>query len=137
MIQEYQHPGYPVLILAASRITELFYKGGQLFLFIYSAQSVSLFFRILSIIALYFIAKELVGDKYAFWSMIILIILPKPAEYGSDALSDWPHMFFLAAGILTLFYGAKYIKWWLFAIAGLAGGLGYMIRPEGAQVIEQ
>ena len=135
MIQEYQHPGYPVLILAATKIVGLFYKGGQLFLFIYSAQAASLLFRILSIIVLYFIAKEIVGTKFAFWAMIILIILPKPAEYGSDVLSDWPHMFFLAAGMLALLYGAKFGKWWYFAIAGLAGGLGYLIRPEGAQVV--
>ena len=135
MLAEYQHPGYPFLILGASKITGLLYKGDQLFRFIYSAQSVALFFRILTIIVLYLIGKELVGSRYAFWAMLVLILLPKPAEYGSDALSDWPHLFFLAVGMLLLFYGAKFKKWWLFAFAGLAGGLAYLIRPEGAQVV--
>ncbi len=135
MIQEYQHPGYPVLILAATKITGLFYKGSQLFLFIYSAQTAALFFRILTIIVLYLLGKELVGERLSFWAVLILIILPKPSEYGSDALSDWPNMFFIATGMLLLFYGAKYGKWWLFALTGLAGGMAYLIRPEGAQVI--
>jgi 4-amino-4-deoxy-L-arabinose transferase-like glycosyltransferase len=135
MLQEYQHPGYPVLILAASKATDLFYKGGQLFRFIYAAQATALLFRILAIIVLYFFGKELVGARYAFRAVLILILLPKPAEYGSDALSDWPHLFFLALGMLMLFYGAKFGKWWLFTLAGLAGGLAYLIRPEGAQVV--
>lgn len=135
MIQQAQHPGYPALILAAAKITGLFYHGDQLFLFIYSAQAVSLLFRILTIVVLYFLGKELIGTRFSFWAVLILIMLPKPAEYGSDALSDWPNLFFLTAGMLSLFYGAKYGKWWLFAITGLAGGLAYLIRPEGAQVI--
>ena len=135
MIQEYQHPGYPILILAATKITDLFYIESQLFLFIYSAQAAALFFRILTIIVLYFLGKKLVGTSLSFWAVLILIILPKPAEYGSDALSDWPNIFFIATGMLLLFYGAKYGKWWLFALTGLAGGLAYLIRPEGAQVV--
>ncbi len=135
MLQEYQHPGYPFLILAASKITGLFYKGSELFRFIYSAQAAALFFRILAIIVLYFLGKELVGARYSFQAILILVLLPKPAEYGSDALSDWPTLFFLSAGMLMLFYGAKFGKWWMFELAGLAGGLGYLVRPEGAQVV--
>ncbi len=135
MIREYQHPGYPVLILAASKITGLFYNGGQLFCYIYSAQGIALLFRMFAIIVLYFFAKKAVGDRFAFWAIMILILLPKPAEYGSDALSDWPALFFLAAGMLLLLDGAKYNKWWSFGLAGIAAGLGYLIRPEGTQVV--
>ena len=135
MIQEYQHPGYPVLILAAAKIASLFYKASKLFLFIYSAQAVSLLFRIFTIIVLYFLGREFIGSRLSFWAVFILIILPKPAHYGSDVLSDWPNMFFIAMGMLLLLYGAKYSKWWLFTLAGLAGGLAYLVRPEGAQVV--
>lgn len=135
MIQEYQHPGYPVFILAATKITGLFYKASQLFLFIYSAQGAALLCRILTIIVLYFLGKYLVGPRLSLWGVLILIMLPKPAEYGSDALSDWPNMFFIAMGMLMLFYGAKHGKWWLFTLAGIAAGMAYLIRPEGAQII--
>jgi hypothetical protein len=135
MLREYQHPGYPVLILVASKIAGLFYKGSQLFCFIYSAQGAALLFRLFSIIVLYFFAKEQVGERFALWGIFILILLPKPAEYGSDALSDWPALFFLALGMLFLFYGAKYKKLWMFGFSGLVAGLAYLVRPEGAQVI--
>jgi hypothetical protein len=62
------------------------------------------------------------------------VFLPKPAEYGSDALSDWPHIFFLAVGVWLLMRAANG-KWWLFGFAGLAAGMGYLIRPECAQVV--
>lgn len=135
MVREYQHPGYPMLIFAASKVTGLIYKGRQLFCFIYAAQAAALLFRLFTIVVLYYLAKEIVGNKFAFWAMFILVLLPKPAEFGSDALSDWPALFFLAAGMLSLLYGAKYRIWWMFAIAGLAAGLGYLIRPEGAQIV--
>jgi hypothetical protein len=71
----------------------------------------------------------------SFWAVLILILLPKPAEYGSDALSDWPHLFFLLTGLLFLLIGAANKRWWLFGFAGLAAGAGYLIRPECAQLL--
>ena len=70
----------------------------------------------------------------SFWAILILILLPKPAKYGSDVLSDWPSLFFYTAGLLLLFKGAVNKKWWMFGLAGLAGGAGYLIRPECAMV---
>ena len=134
ILREYQHPGYPVLILAANKITGLVCKD-KLFSLIYSSQGAALLFRILAIIVLYVLGKDLVGSRNSFWTLLILILLPKPAEYGSDALSDWPHMFFLAIGMLLLIRGAVSGKWWILGLAGLAGGLGYLVRPEGAQVV--
>jgi hypothetical protein len=84
---------------------------------------------------LYFIGKQLFGNKMSFWAILILILLPKPAEYGSDALSDWPHLFFLAAGMLLLFKGAVKKSCWMFGFVGFASGAGYLIRPECIQVI--
>ena len=102
---------------------------------IYCAQSVTLIFRLLAIVVLYFIAKQLFGAGMSFWAVLILILLPKPAEYGSDALSDWPHLIFLLTGLLFLLRGAENKRWWLFGFAGLAAGTGYLIRPECAQLV--
>jgi hypothetical protein len=135
MLQQYQHPGYPVMILAARRFVELASQKLSLLEVIYSAQAVSLLLRLLSIVVLYFIGKGLVGAKNSFLAVLILTFLPRPAEYGSDVLSDWPHLFFLAAGLLLLIRGAKNASWRLFGIAGLFGGIGYLVRPECAQVV--
>ena len=135
IIQEDQHPGYPVMILLAHKIPKFFGKHKPVFGWIYSAQSMSLMFRLFTVAVLYFIGKDLVGSKFSFLAILILILLPKPAKYGSDALSDWPHMFFLAAGMLLLMRGAVGGKWWLFGFAGASAGAGYLIRPECAQIV--
>ena len=128
-------PGYPFLIFMAHKFVTLFTDNSSVFTWIYTAQSVTLLCRLIALIVLYFIGKFLVGSKRSFWAILILIILPYPAEFGSDALRDWPHLVFLAAGFLLLLWGAKQGKWWMFGIAGLAGGLGHIIRPECAQLV--
>lgn len=135
MIQKDQHPGYPAMILVIHKAIRLLSESESLFSWIYSAQSIALLFRLLTITVLYFIGRNLVGSRFSFWAILILIFLPKPAWYGSDALSDWPHLFFLATGMLLLIRASTNRRWWLFGFAGLTAGAGYLIRPECAQVI--
>ncbi|MHC4160386.1 MAG: glycosyltransferase family 39 protein, partial [Planctomycetota bacterium] len=134
MARKYQHPGYPLLILLAHKIASVLHEGVSIWSWIYCAQGVALTFRLLAIIAVYFIGRDLVGAEFSFWAVLILVFLPKPAEYGSDALSDWPHIFFLAGGVWLLMRASNG-QWWLFGFAGLAAGMGYLIRPECAQVV--
>ncbi|MGB2807891.1 MAG: glycosyltransferase family 39 protein [Sedimentisphaerales bacterium] len=91
--------------------------------------------RLITLIPLYCIGKFLVGSKRSFWAILVLIMLPYPAEYGSDALRDWPHMLFLALGFLFLLWGAERGKWWIFGMVGLVAGLGCIIRPECVQLV--
>ena len=135
MIEQDEHSGYPAMILGAHKISRLFIKDDSVFSWIYCAQSIAMVFRLLAIVVLYFIGKNLVGAKFSFLAVLILIFLPKPASYGSDGLSDWPHMFFLVAGFLLLTISAKEGKWLLFGLTGLSAGFGYLVRPECAQVI--
>jgi hypothetical protein len=130
MIMEYQHPGYPWLILTAHKMTAFLCENTSLLSWIYCGQSITLIFRLLAVTVLYFIGKHLFGARMSFWGVLILIVLPRPAEYGSDALSDWPHLFFLAAGLFLLLQGATSKRWRLFGFAGLFAGVGYLIRPE-------
>ena len=135
MLGSDHHPGYPVMILAAHKMAGLFAENGPVFGWIYSAQSVALVFRLLAVGVLYFIGKDLVGPRFSFWGVLIIVLLPKSAEYGSDALSDWPHFFFLATGFFLLLRGATHRKLVLFALAGIAAGLGYLVRPECGQLL--
>lgn len=127
--------GYPLLIHTAHKIALAFGAGSSVLTWIYAAQSITLLCRILTLIPLYFIGKLLVGSKWSFWAVLILIILPYPAEFGCDVLRDWPHILFLTVGFLCLLRGAEYGKWWLFGGVGLAAGFGHMIRPECAQLV--
>jgi 4-amino-4-deoxy-L-arabinose transferase-like glycosyltransferase len=128
-------PGYPFLIFIAHTFVGLFNNYPSTQMWIYSAQSITLLCRLLALISLYFIGKLLVGSRNSFWALLILILLPYPAKFGSDALRDWPHVLFLAASFLLLLWGVKQGKWWIFGIAGLVAGLGYIIRPECVQLV--
>ena len=135
IIAQDQHPGYPWLILTSHKVMDSLHENTSVLSWIYCAQSITLIFRLLAITVLYFIAQHLFGTRLSFWCVLILILLPKPAEYGSDALSDWPHLFFMVTGVLLLLKGATNERWWLFGLAGVATGAGYLIRPECAILI--
>ena len=129
------HPGYPFLIFITHKFASFFSNSSSVYSWIYSAQSANLLCRVFALVPLYFIGKLLVGSRNSFWALVILILLPYPAEYGSDALRDWPHILFLATGFLFLLWGAKLGRWWMFGVVGLAAGFGHIIRPECAQLL--
>ena len=128
-------PGYPFLILAAFKCATLFTDNLSNFTWIYAAQSITLLSLLLALIPLYLIGKSFVGRQESFLAMLILVILPYPAEMASDVTREWPHLLFLALGVLALLHGVKGGKWWLFGVAGIVAGLGHMIRPECAQIV--
>jgi len=127
--------GYPFLIYAAHKLAVMLGVSTSSYSWMYSAQAVSLLCRLGALVAVYFIGRLLIGGRQSFWAVLVLIVLPYPAEYGSDVLRDWPYVMFLVAGFLFLLLAAKQSKWWMFGPAGLAAGLGYMIRPECAQLV--
>jgi len=128
-------PGYPFLILIAHKFEGLFSSSTSVQGWIYSAQAVTLLCRLLALIPLYFIGKLLVGSKNSFWALLILIFLPYPARIVCDVVREWPYLLFLATGFFFLLWGAKSRKWWAFGLVGLSSGLGYLVRPESAQLV--
>jgi len=128
-------PGYPFLIFIVHKFIMLFSSSSSIHVWIYTAQSMTLLCRLLAIIPLYFIGKLFVGPRNSFWALLILILLPYPAQFGSDVLRDWPHILFLAVGFLFLLWGVEQGKWWFWGITGLVAGLGFTIRPECAQLL--
>ncbi|MFA5292202.1 MAG: glycosyltransferase family 39 protein [Phycisphaerae bacterium] len=127
--------GYPFLIYSAHRIATLISDIVSVESWIYSAQSVSLLCRVLSLIPLYFIGKLLVGARNSYLALLILIFLPYPAEYGSEVVREWPHLFFLATAFFFLTRASCSGDWRMFAAAGLFAGIGYTIRSECAQIV--
>lgn len=127
--------GYTLLIFATHKLVASLGGGSSLFTWIYSAQSITLLCRLLSLIPLYYIGKLLVDSKRSFQAILILIILPYPAHFVSEVLREWPNILFLASGLLFLFLAVKHSKYWMFGAAGFLAGLGQIIRPECAQII--
>jgi len=128
-------PGYSFLICSTNKLINLFYEESSLKSWIISAQVVSLAGKVIATVALYFVGSLLVGRRMSFWAILILTILPIPAEYGSDALTEWTYIMLLAIGFWLLLLGARFSKWWIFGCVGLIAGLGYLIRPECCQLV--
>ncbi len=128
-------PGYPFLLWAGHEVASLFVQGDPPMLWVYSAQGVTLLCRVLSLVPLYFLGKLLVGGANSFWALFVLVILPYPAFFGSDVLREWPYVLFLSTGVLLLYWGLTTRRWWVLALVGLDAGLGYLIRPECAQLL--
>ncbi len=128
-------PGYPFLLWLAHQGAASFAGQESHMLWVYSAQAITLLCRALALIPLYFLGKHLVGARDSFWALLILIVLPYPAEYGSDVLREWPYVLFLALGFWLLVWGLHNGRWWVLALVGLNAGLGYLIRPESAQLV--
>lgn len=127
--------GYPFLIYLTHNTLGLFTNTESLQSWILSAQTVSLVSKLIAAVALYFVGSFLVGRKAAFWGILILNVLPDSAEYGSDALTEWPYLMFLALGFLMLLWGSRFGNIWMFALAGAAAGIGYLVRSEGCQLL--
>jgi hypothetical protein len=128
-------PGYPFLIFVAHKFVSLFSNSSSVQGWIYSAQGATLLCRLLALIPLYLIGKLLVGGKNSFWALLILIFLPYPARIVCDVVREWPYLLFLATGFFFLLWGTKSGKWWTFGLVGLSSGLGYLVRPESAQLV--
>lgn len=128
-------PGYPLLISLMHRTMGIFSDTKSIQGWIFSAQFVSLLSKIIASVALYFVGCYFVGARASFWGVLILTILPDSAEFGSDALADWPHIMFLVIGFLLLLSGARRGKSWMFGFAGIIAGLAYLVRSEGCQLV--
>jgi hypothetical protein len=127
--------GYPFVLWAAHRAAILVAGHDSTMLWVHSAQGVTLVCRVLALVPLYFLGKLLVGARNSFWALLILIVLPYPAQYGSDVLREWPHLLFLSLGFWLLYWGLRRRQWWGFALVGLDAGLGCLIRPECGQLV--
>jgi hypothetical protein len=128
-------PGYPCILWVAHEAATLVAGRDFPMLWLYSAQAGTLVCRMLALIPLYFLGKLLVGARNSFWALLILIVLPYPAQYAGDVLREWPYVLFLGLGFWLLCWGLRRRQWWVLALVGLSAGLGYLIRPECVQLV--
>lgn len=127
--------GYPSLLFGGHQILNRFADGEVAAVWIWSSQTVTLLCRVAALIPLYLLGRLLVGAQKSFWAILILIVLPYPARYGSDVLREWPFLLFLALGFWLLLRALRDKTRWLFALVGLSAGLGYLIRPMAGQLV--
>jgi hypothetical protein len=128
-------PGYPVLLWIAHATISPFIRNDSVSTWIHVSQSVTLLCRMLALIPLYLLGKSLIGGARAFWAVLILVVLPYPAQYGSDVLTDWPYVMVLSLGLWLLYWALRRRAWWLLALVGLDAAMGYLIQPASAQLV--
>jgi hypothetical protein len=123
------HPLYPALVAAVEPVVAALAGPGPDAWRI-AAQTVAAFASITLLIPLYGLSRSLFGPSIAGLTVLIHVLLPVPAEVGHDTLSD---SLGLLSTLLSLRWGSVALRTgnWRPALgAGLAGGIGYLARPE-------
>lgn len=128
-------PGYSLLLLGTHKLASLFVSSDSVLLWVYASQAVTLLCRVLALVCLYFTGKLLTDARRSFWAVLMLTFLPYPADFGSVVLREWPYLLFVAVSFGLALWSLRRATWWVFALIGVATGMGYLIRPESAQLL--
>jgi 4-amino-4-deoxy-L-arabinose transferase-like glycosyltransferase len=116
------HPLYPLLISLFSMDTAHVETTGRL---------LSLFFGTLTIIPLYFLVKEAIGQKGAIFSVLFYAFHPYLVTYSGMMLTEATYWGLLVLSVYFFWTGLKRDKIWRMALSGFSLGLAYLTRPEG------
>jgi hypothetical protein len=127
--------GYELLILLSYRIFYAITGNNSVQGWIWAAQGLTLLCKALAVVPLYLIGCLMTCRKSSFWGCVILLLLPEPAQWGSDILREWPYLLFMALSILSLLYGIRKSMAWPFALTGLFAGVGFLICLQSIHLV--
>lgn len=130
-----QHPGYPMAVLAMSHPVRRFFPDDLPRAWQISGQLVSVVASLLLLVPMFYLGCEMFDRRISFWACLLFQCLPTSGKIMGDALSDTLFLLFACAGLWLATVALRRRKGWLFALTGLAGGLAYWTRPEGALVV--
>jgi len=96
-----------------------------------------LVFGILLVIPIYYLAKQMYGQKAAVVSAVLVAAYPAistaPLFWGT--LTEPPYYFFVYAGLLLVLLAMRGERWWTFLLAGMFFGMAYLTRPEAVAYV--
>lgn len=124
-----QHPLYPALIATVEPVIAA-WRGSGPDSWRIAAQTVAALASLALLFPLFGLARSLFDARIAVMAVAIYVLLPVPAEVGHDTLSD---SLGLLAILISLRLGSIALRterWQPALAAGLAGGIGYLARPE-------
>jgi hypothetical protein len=128
------HPGYPLAVLALSGAVRQALPDDPVRAMQLSAQLASCLASVLLVLPMFYLGKELFDRGIAFWATLLFQCLPAPARVMPDGLSEALFFLLCATALLFSLRALRTGAPWEFALAGLAGGLAYLTRPEGALI---
>jgi hypothetical protein len=100
-----------------------------------SAQFVSALASVLLLLPMYYLGRELFDRRIAFWSCLLFQLLPTSGKVMGDGLSDTLFLLLACIGLCLATFALRRRSALFFAWTGVAGGLAYLVRPEGALVL--
>jgi 4-amino-4-deoxy-L-arabinose transferase-like glycosyltransferase len=115
-------PFYPFLIYLFSPDTTYVEIAGRF---------ISLFFGTLSIIPLYYLVKEAVGQREAIFSALLYSFHPYLVTCSGMLLTESTYWGLLTLSVYFFWTGLRKEKVWRIALSGCFLGLAYLTRPEG------
>jgi 4-amino-4-deoxy-L-arabinose transferase-like glycosyltransferase len=115
-------PFYPLLIYLFSPDTTHVEIAGRF---------LSLFFGTLSIIPLFYLVKEAIGQKEAILSALLYTFHPYLVTYSGMLLTESTYWGLLTLSVFFFWTGLRREKVWRIALSGCFLGLAYLTRPEG------
>jgi dolichyl-phosphate-mannose-protein mannosyltransferase len=139
VIRANEHPpGYPLAILAVSKVVRPFTGGETVPTMALSAQIVSALAGILLTVPFYLFTRRILGRNSAFAATAVFGVLPGFVEVTGDGISDG--LYWLTI-VTALWFAARAMRGHSRAAArrnglgaGLSCGLGYWVRPDAAGV---
>jgi len=118
-------PAYPLFISAAYSVTRDWLIAGRL---------VSFIFGILTIFPIYFMTKELFGEKVANLTSVFFVFQPLVSNYAVRVISEPTYVFFFVCAVWLSWKAISGFIYPLYFAAGAMSGFSYLIRPEGLGV---
>jgi len=95
------------------------------------------FFGVLLVIPLYFLAKEMYRREVGHVSVLLAAVYPAiaiaPIFWGT--LTEPPYYFFVYTGVLMALLAMRRDRPWFYALAGVCFGLAYLTRPEAVAYV--
>ncbi len=136
LISSRQHPLYSIQVLGVAKLIEA-WQGRELDCLDWqlAAQWANLLAGLLLAVPMYLLGKELFGRGIGFWAALLFQVLTVPARVMADVLIEGTYLLWAATALLFAVWGLRSRSPLWFALCGLAGGLSYLARPEGAVVV--
>jgi len=133
VFRDYQyHPAYPAVVAAVARLVGADFPGG----FIAVGHYVSVVAGMVALVGLYFIARMTFDRRIALIAVALMGVSPAFTRHSSDVLSDALAVAMAMLAVASGLFARRLLtagSAWSVALAGgagLAGGLGYLARPE-------
>jgi hypothetical protein len=130
-----QHPAYPLAVLAMSVPVRHYIPDDLPLAWQLSAQLASALAGVLLILPMFLLGRELFDRRVAFWASLLIQCLPSSGKVMGDGLSDSLFLLFACSALWLACVALRRGSRLCFALTGLAGGLAYLTRPEGALVV--